>query len=130
MTVNIGAKLCVSVRTASVFKLSDVCSQGELIEKCAGDDAFGSLSICGANKFLHSISFELFGIDDTEHATILGLLPMLVKDEESGRGGAHFKLSKVTQVHKSAFSKESKICVSKPDKELAARLLIDARIAV
>lgn len=45
---------------------SDIHSQGELIEERAGDDAFGGLSICGANKFLHSISFELFGIYDTE----------------------------------------------------------------
>jgi len=55
---------------------------------------------------------------------------MLVKDEESGRGGAHFKLGEVTQVHKSAFREESNISVSKPDKEPTAGLLIDARIPV
>ena len=107
-----------------------VVSQGEFIEEGAGEDALGQLSILWSNQCFDRLGSESLGINDTEHASILLFLAVLVEHQEGDGTGAHFKFSEVAQVHKGALGEQGEVSVTQPDEETAWGLLVDAWILV
>ena len=93
-------------------------SQDKLIEKRGGLHSLGGLSVGGTDQIFYRVCAKAFSVDDTEHASVLTLLAMLVEHKECHSARAQV-LCEVAQVHESALCEECKFSVTEPDKEAA-----------